>query len=130
MAQPSSIYSGMIKNILMAGLGGAVGAMLRYAVTLLCGALQCSSNIGTAVVNAIGSFAMGLLVSIVGQSPLLVFLTVGLCGGFTTFSTFSLQSLTLVQQGKWGPAALYILGTVSICLLFAFIGVAVGNRLK
>ena len=53
----------VMRNILLVGLGGAVGAMLRYGVTLLCNALNWSSNLGTFLVNIAGSFAMGLLVS-------------------------------------------------------------------
>ena len=118
----------MIKNILMVGLGGAVGAMLRYGVTLLCGALSWSGNLGTFLVNAAGSFAMGLLVSCCRQSPWLLMATVGICGGFTTFSTFSIQSVNLLQQGKYGAAALYILATVLVCVAFAAVGCWAGQK--
>ena len=120
----------MIKNILLVGLGGAIGAMLRYGVTLLCNAINWSTNLGTFLVNIIGSFAMGLLVSCCGGSPWLLMATVGICGGFTTFSTFSMQSVTLLQQGKYGMAALYILGTVIVCIAFAAIGCYVGQKIK
>ena len=120
----------MIKNILLVGLGGAVGAMLRYGVTLLCNAISWSTNLGTFLVNIIGSFAMGFLVSCCSGSPWLLMATVGICGGFTTFSTFSMQSVTLLQQGKYGMAALYILGTIIVCIAFAAIGCYVGQRIK
>ena len=119
-----------MRNILLVGLGGAVGAMLRYGVTLLCNSLNWSSNLGTFLVNIAGSFAMGLLVSCCGQSPWLLMATVGICGGFTTFSTFSMQSVTLLQQGRYGVAALYILGTVLVCVLFAALGCYVGGKVK
>jgi len=120
----------MIRNILLVGLGGAIGAMMRYGVTLLFTALHWSTNVGTCLTNIIGSFCMGLLVSACSQSPWLLMATVGICGGFTTFSTFSMQSVTLLQQGKYGPAAVYILGTVVLCLAFAFAGYWLGTKLK
>ena len=120
----------MIKNILLVGIGGALGAMLRYAVTLLCNAVSWSGNIGTFIVNVAGSFAMGLLVSCFEQSPLLLMATVGICGGFTTFSTFSMQSVTLLQQGKYGAAAIYIFGTVLVCIAFAALGCYLGQKIK
>ena len=116
----------MIRNILIVGLGGAIGAMMRYGVTLLCNAIHWSSNLGTFLVNIIGSFAMGLLVgwseTNSTQTSWLLMATVGICGGFTTFSTFSMQSVSLLQQGKYTLALLYILGTVLVCIVMAAIG--------
>ena len=116
----------MIRNILIVGLGGAIGAMMRYGVTLICNAIQWSSDLGTFLVNIIGSFAMGLLVgwseANSTQTSWLLMATVGICGGFTTFSTFSMQSLSLLQQGKYSMAVLYILGTVMVCIVMAAIG--------
>lgn len=117
----------MIRNFLAVGLGGAVGAMLRYGMTLLGAALNWSSNISTFLVNIIGSFVMGLLVSGCEQGTWLLLATVGLCGGFTTFSTFSTQSVAMLQQGKWGSAALYIFGTLITCILFAWLGSRLGT---
>ncbi|MDO5320798.1 MAG: fluoride efflux transporter CrcB [Bacteroidia bacterium] len=120
----------MVKNLLAVGAGGAVGAMLRYGMTVLGAQLDWSSNLSTFLVNIIGSFVMGLLVSCCEQSTWLMMATVGLCGGFTTFSTFSMQSVRLIQEGKWGTAALYISGTLVICILMAWLGCLVGQRLK
>ena len=119
----------MIKNVLLVGLGGAVGAMLRYGMTLLACALDWSGNMGTFLVNIIGSFIMGLLISCFGQGPWLLMATVGICGGFTTFSTFSMQSVTMLQQEKYGSALLYIVGTVVICIFAAFIGYLLGQKI-
>jgi len=118
----------MIRNILIVGLGGAIGAMMRYGVTLLFTALHWSANIGTCLTNTIGSFCMGLLVSACGQSPWLLMATIGICGGFTTFSTFSIQSMTLLQQGKYGSAAVYILGTVFFCIAFTLAGYCLATK--
>lgn len=120
----------MLKNFLWVGLGGAVGSMLRYAVTLLAAALQISSNWATVTVNIVGSFLIGLLMSVCGQSTLLLLLTVGLCGGFTTFSTFSSQSLALFQNGQPMLALAYIFGTLVFCLLAVWLGVMLGNGVK
>lgn len=114
--------STMIRNILLVGLGGATGAMLRYGITLLFNFMHWSTNTGTLLTNIIGSFVMGMLVSRFDQSPILLLATVGICGGFTTFSTFSMQSVTLMQQGRYGTAALYMLGTMVLCVGFAALG--------
>jgi len=117
-------------NVLIVGLGGAIGAMMLYGITLLFSALHWSANIGTCLINIIGSFCMVLLVSSCSQNPWLLMATIGICGGFTTFSTFSMQSVTLLQQGKYGSAAIYILGTVFFCIAFAFAGYWLGTKLK
>ena len=124
------IFAGMIKDFIAIGAGGAVGAMLRYGMTVLGVHLHWSSNLPTFLVNVVGSFVMGILISSCGQGTLMMMLTVGLCGGFTTFSTFSMQSLTLMQDGKWGQAALFILGTLIVCIMMAWIGCLVGQKLK
>lgn len=120
----------MLNNFLLVGAGGAVGAMLRYGMTLLCVMMQWSQNLGTFLVNVIGSFAIGILVSVVDQSSWLLMATVGICGGFTTFSTFSLQTVQLLQQGKYGMAAVYIVATAVLCVAFAALGCYVGQKLK
>lgn len=120
----------MIENFLAVGLGGAMGAMLRYGVTLLGNSLNWTSNLSTFLVNAIGSFVMGLLVSRCEQGTWLLLATVGLCGGFTTFSTFSMQAVTLLQQGKWGSCAVYILATLAVCIIMAWAGVLIGQKLR
>lgn len=117
----------MIRNILLVGLGGGLGAMLRYGITLFCTATHVSPTLGTLVTNIVGSLCMGILVSCFGQSPLLLMATVGVCGGFTTFSTFSIQSVTLLQEGNYGMAALYMLGSMILCVGFAALGCFIGK---
>ena len=119
----------MIKNFLLVGVGGACGAVLRYSVTLLATAIQWSSNVAIFLVNVVGSLVMGLLVSSCQQSQWLLFATMGLCGGFTTFSTYSMQSVTLLQQGRYGAACLYMVGTMIVCVAFAAIGYYVGQKM-
>lgn len=119
----------MIRNILLVGMGGAVGSMMRYGVTLVTNTLHGTAYLATLIVNILGSLLMGYLIAC-GQhstSPWLLFATVGLCGGFTTFSTFSMQSVTLLQQGRYGSAALYIAASLICCLIGCFIGYKLKN---
>ena len=120
----------MFRNFLAVGLGGAIGAMLRYGMTLLGSYFHWPANLSTLSVNVAGSFVMGLLVSCCDNGTWMLLATVGICGGFTTFSTFSMQSVTLLQDGKWGQAALYILGTLVICVVMAWLGCCFGNKMK
>ena len=123
-------------DFLMVGLGGAAGSMLRYGVTLLCsaigfqccgGALNLSGNVATFIVNILGSFLIGLLTGCCREGSLLLLLTVGLCGGFTTFSSFSMQNVKLLQDGKIGLALVYIIATVTVCVFMAWLGYRLGQ---
>lgn len=114
-------------NFLMVGLGGAAGSMLRYGVTLIGTALHLSGNIATFAVNILGSFLIGLLTGCCKDGSLLLLLTVGLCGGFTTFSTFSLQNVRMLQDGKILAAVIYILATVIVCIFMAWLGYRFGQ---
>lgn len=114
-------------NFLIVGLGGAAGSMLRYVVTLLGSTLNLSGNVATFSVNILGSFLIGLLTGCCKEGTLLLLLTVGLCGGFTTFSTFSMQNVRMLQEGKIGMAAIYILATVIVCILMAWLGYRLGQ---
>jgi CrcB protein len=115
-------------NVVLAiALGGGVGAVGRYAVGA--GALALFGPglpIGTLVANVLGGFMMGAIVEAgalkFSYSPeLRAFLTVGLLGGFTTFSAFSLESALMIERGEWGLAFAYVAGSavLSITALFA-----------
>ena len=101
----------MIKNLLLVGLGGAIGSMLRYA-----GSVVISSKTfpyATLTVNIIGSFIIGIIFAISIKEEVLfnnwkLFLATGICGGFTTFSAFSLENMSLLQSGKYGMAVAYV----------------------
>ncbi len=118
---------------LAVGTGGAIGSMLRYAV-----ALWMVDRVGpgfpwhTALINVIGSFLIGAVAAYVqfssGVSPLIsVFVVVGLLGGFTTFSTFSFDTLTLLSDGSAGIALAYSAGTVILGISAAAAGVAIAR---
>ncbi len=119
----------MFKNILIVGLGGAAGSILRYLATLAGNALHCASWIATLSVNSIGSFLIGLFMAACTSGDWKLMLTVGLCGGFTTYSTFSAQSLEMLRSGNFLNAGAYILGTVVLCLLFVWAGMYVGTKI-
>lgn len=116
----------MIKEILYIGAGGFIGSVLRYLLTI---AMKSQSAFpwGTFTVNIIGCLLLGLFCGIIGRHPNFpqsanLFLTVGLCGGFTTFSTFSKESLTLLQNGNIGAFCFYALGSVILGIVAAATG--------
>lgn len=116
-----------IANFFMVGLGGAAGSMLRYGMTLLCSTLNLFGNAATFSVNILGSFLIGLFTGCCKEGSLLLLLTVGLCGGFTTFSTFSMQNVHMLQEGKLGQAVMYIIATVIVCVVMAWLGYRLGQ---
>lgn len=107
---------------LLVGAGGAVGAMLRHGVNQLClHVLGAGFPWGTMLVNITGSLIMGLLVgafALWGETAqeLRLFLTVGVLGGFTTFSAFSLDAVLLFEKGQIIEACFYVLGSVVLSL--------------
>ncbi|QSX31683.1 fluoride efflux transporter CrcB [Shewanella cyperi] len=114
-------------NLMFVGLGGAIGAISRYLISILM--LQLFGPgfpFGTLAVNVIGSFFMGLVYGL-GQvshiSPEFKSLVgVGLLGALTTFSTFSNETLLLMQQGHWLKAGLNVALNLCICLFMVYIG--------
>lgn len=118
----------MIKQALLVFLGGGAGSVLRFAVgRFTAGSLPGSFPWGTFLVNVTGSLAAGLLFGLAawraGSEPgttQLLFMT-GFLGGFTTFSAFSMDVVTLAQRNP-GTAAAYVVGTLALSLLAAFAG--------
>ena len=115
----------MLKNILLVGLGGAAGSMLRYAFSVWF--KHASFPLATFLVNVIGSFIIGLVFAYSLRSESFatnwrLFLAAGICGGFTTFSAFSLESLQLLQQQRVGIFFLYLIGTVLLGLAATWFG--------
>lgn len=115
----------MLKNILLVGLGGAAGSMLRYAFAVWF--KHATFPLATFLVNIIGSFIIGVIFAYALRnenfaSNWRLFLAAGICGGFTTFSAFSLESLLLLQQQRMGMFFLYIFGTLLLGLAAAWLG--------
>ena len=120
-------------GFLLVAVGGALGASSRYAVTLLMRPMSGVFPWHTLGVNIVGSFLLGLLMALVPNGDagerLRLFLGVGVLGGFTTFSSFSVDALTLVQQDQWLTAGVYVLGSMTAALVGAAAGYAAGRAL-
>ena len=119
----------MLLNCLSVGIGGFFGAMGRY----LFGLIPVSENfvfpIKTLCVNVLGAFLIGLIAAWGAKNSdldprLILLLKTGVCGGFTTFSTFSLESFDLLGGGHTGMALLYMILSAVLCLLAVFAGQA------
>ncbi len=114
----------MIQQFIYVALGGALGATFRYAFTLI--PIANNFNWATFFVNIMGSFLIGLLFSLFQNQKIntthYLLLATGICGGFTTFSTFSVENIQLILQQKYLQLAIYILSTVTLCLSATAIG--------
>ena len=122
-------------RFLLIGLGGLVGANARYWLQ------QWAANrwgaafpYGTLIINVSGSFILGFFIALVTEriavSPNWRYLiAVGLLGGYTTFSSFTVETLTLAGSGRWLPALLYLGGNVGLGLIFAYLGMALARAL-
>lgn len=117
----------MIKEFLIVGLGGAMGSMLRYAASAVSLSLALDLTIATLFVNGAGSLILGIIIAICNKGSWYLLLAVGFCGGFTTFSTFSAQTVELLQTGKFGMGLIYIFTTVVFCLVSTWAGMVVGK---
>jgi CrcB protein len=106
-------------------LGGATGTLLRYAVGTLLAPASLRFPLATLLINVSGSFLIGCLAEYPGLTnpTLRVALIVGLCGGFTTFSAFSLETLRLIERGELARAALYVTASVLLCIAATAVGV-------
>jgi len=104
-------------------IGSAIGGLLRYVITRLTLALSVNFPLGTVFINVLGSFVIGYFGTLTlqsGKDPssdnLRLFVMVGLCGGFTTFSSFSLQTFDLMRTGAWGRAVTNAVLSVVLCV--------------
>ncbi len=109
-------------NCLAVGLGGFIGAVLRYLISLIPIKNPESFPINTFIINIIGTFAIGCLAFATSKNEnidpkLLLFLKVGICGGFTTFSTFSLETAELIKSGSIVIAIIYVIASIVIGVL-------------
>ena len=111
-------------------LGSALGGVGRYACSEWAGeAFGLGFPWGTLIVNVAGSFVIGFFAALTGPAGRLTapsdaraFVMVGICGGYTTFSSFSFQTLALMQNGAWGRAGLNVTGSVALCLAAVWLG--------
>jgi len=133
LVKGSGMMAGMLSTLylyLCIALGGALGSVSRFA---LGGWVESRAGTalpwGTLAVNVLGSFVIGLVFYLSApegrwalSQNMRQLILVGFCGGFTTFSSFSLQTLVHLDQGQWGRALAYVGGSVLLCLLAVWLG--------
>jgi len=122
-----------VERLLLIALGGAIGTALRYITSTLAARwFGAEFPYGTLIVNLSGAFVIGL-VQEVGTAGLLIpdnvrlFLTTGMMGGLTTYSTFSYETVRLMEVNSWHQAWINIFVTTVICLSLCFLGIAAGR---
>ncbi|AMD59147.1 MULTISPECIES: fluoride efflux transporter CrcB [Hyphomicrobiales] len=122
-------------NIVLVAAGGAIGSVFRYLVGVWSVRLAgVNFPWGTLTVNVVGSFLIGLLVELVARRlnasmEMRLFLVTGVLGGFTTFSSFSLDAVSLFERGALGLSAVYVLASLSVSIAAVFAGLALGRNL-
>jgi len=116
-------------------IGSALGGVLRYAITRLTLTYSVGFPFGTILINVLGSFVIGYFGTLTLQSGrypvsdnLRLFVMVGICGGFTTFSSFSLQTFDLMRSGAWGRALANVLLSVILCVAAVAAGHLLAHR--
>jgi CrcB protein len=122
---------------LIIALGGALGTIARYWIALLATPISRTLPLGTIGINIAGSFLIGFFGTLTlasGRYPLSenarLFFMVGICGGFTTFSSFSLQTLDLMRGGAWYRALANVGFSVVLCLVAVCLGHALASRMN
>lgn len=122
---------------LVIALGGALGSVARYWIAVLAMPISRSLPWGTMLINIVGSFAIGFFGTLTlghGRYPVSdlgrLFFMVGVCGGFTTFSSFSLQTLDLLRVGAVGRALIHVGVSVLLCLAAVAVGHSIGAQLN
>jgi CrcB protein len=124
----------MIKNCLLVGIGGFIGSVGRYLIsTTFSKFFPILFPIGTFSVNILGSFIIGLVYGLseeyISFQQYRLFLATGICGGFTTFSSFTAENLALIQKGEWWMFLSYTFMSVLLGILAVLLGIWV-SKLK
>lgn len=118
-------------NFLWVALGGAIGAVLRYVISLI--PVKTTFPILTLITNIAGAVLIGFIVGVVADkedvSPnLVLFLKTGVCGGFTTFSTFSLEAFNLFEGKQYMQGSIYVVLSVYCCVIGIWCGRKLAGR--
>jgi fluoride exporter len=120
--------------LLYVAVGSAIGGVSRYLMGgLIQRLLDTTFPAGTLLINISGSFLLGAILRYAIETPTLspeirAFLTIGFCGGYTTFSTFSYETVALLEDGEWTRAGLYVGASVLLSLLGVFLGFALARE--
>jgi CrcB protein len=120
--------------LLYVALGSAIGGATRYLFGgLIQRLLDTTFPAGTLLINISGSFLLGTIIRYAVETPsfspeVRAFLTIGFCGGYTTFSTFSYETMALLEDGEWTRAGLYVAASVLLSLLGTFLGFALARE--
>ncbi|MDR1594793.1 MAG: fluoride efflux transporter CrcB [Prevotellaceae bacterium] len=123
-----------MKTLLLIGLGGGLGSMLRYLVTCFVTnhITRFPAILGTFAVNFTGCLLIGIVIGLSERyawfSPQMrLFVATGICGGYTTFSAFAYENINLMRNGDYFAGIIYILASIIICLFATYIGFAIVN---
>jgi CrcB protein len=120
--------------LLYVALGSAIGGAGRYLLGgLVQRLLDTTFPAGTLLINVSGSLLLGVIIRYAIETPTLTpelraFLTIGLCGGYTTFSSFSYEAVALLEDGEWTRAGLYVAASVLLSLLGTLLGFALARE--
>jgi fluoride exporter len=121
----------MFRTLLIVGAGGFIGSVMRYLGQLAAGKIFSPSfPMGTFLINVIGCFIIGMVYAMSEKGNLLtadmrIFLAVGFCGGFTTFSTFSNDNLMLLKESSIGLLLFNVIGSVALGILAVYLGIII-----
>ena len=125
----SKVYGeSKMKQLLLVGLGGFLGSILRYGVGMWTMKASEGFSVGTTLVNLIGSLIIGFILgmAVKNDQPIYWFAVIGFCGGFTTFSTFSMDGVRLIKNEMWmtflGYSSLSLFGGFFLCMVGLWLG--------
>jgi CrcB protein len=127
----TKIREKMLRTIFIVGTGGFIGSVMRYLVQVFVEkGLMSTFPWGTFVANIAGSFIIGIVYALAEKGNLLsaewrMFLAVGICGGFTTFSSFAYNNLTMLKEGVYGQFLFNVGGSLFFGLLAVYLGMTV-----
>jgi CrcB protein len=124
-----------MERLLLIALGGAIGTILRYLASVVAVRwLGPEFPYGTLIVNLSGAFIIGVVQELGTETTLLpdtvrLFLTTGMMGGLTTYSTFSYETVRLMEANAWHQAWINVAVTTGVCLALCFLGIGLGRTL-